>query len=575
MRDIHLSIPDIVNTLDGNTLSDLSISTEEPEPEVGRNASSYKKQQGGFFFGSSSSDNNSKVIQAAREKNYAVVSFMVENDMVTDFGKTDADKKTVLHYLVHDYYLNDSIGNTIRKILSSSKSSNFINKQDKQGNTPLHVAVKSGQHNLATALIKAGAKKTLKNDEGHYVASEDCPSVADSDTMGSTMSPVVMMNVTETDTPKLHASIKNMVDMFFKEPTSSKGAKGSADTDTEATLDVASMKQKIDNAAKKEDEDDTEAIQVIHQGSDKQVEASPQVQEEKKQLTGGINLGLNSINSANSDSEVNTDVFVERMMNKYSLHGGSSFQKTDTESRFESIVSEFTGRNSDRDGCGYQEGGVRGKRQLKSVPTIRNRTSIFGGASSDTSEANEDTPRGQLARFVDKQADEIHERVVKAIMDLMKVDEDTAKVYKAFLYRKVRDEKQDVRSPLDRAVAMEEMLQSLGKKELAKVDVEKYREMIKKAREERKERGPREPREPREQREQREQREPREQTDKPKRGRKTKTSSDEISETSSAEVPDETQLSRTSFSDMTMEEDGEETHDDKFTLDSYSQTSEF
>ena len=62
----------------------------------------------------------------------------------------------------------------------------------------------------------------------------------------------------------------------------------------------------------------------------------------------------------------------------------------------------------------------------------------------------------EMARAIKKQSTEIHERVIAKIMEILKVDEITARAYKGALYAKVKDEHPEL-SNFDRAVEMEKL----------------------------------------------------------------------------------------------------------------------
>ena len=74
----------------------------------------------------------------------------------------------------------------------------------------------------------------------------------------------------------------------------------------------------------------------------------------------------------------------------------------------------------------------------------------------------------ELSRLINNQASEIHERVIKKIMELMKVDEQVARDYKAALWRQVKAKNPDMKSNLDLSVEMEKIAL---KKNLKDVDL--------------------------------------------------------------------------------------------------------
>lgn len=148
-----------LNLSDFDSSNEMSIGTETNQPQTG----------GGV------SDNNQKALLAAKEKNFGVVSFMVKNRMVTNLGSVDSDNRTLLHYLSKSP-TNAEADNAVDTILSGGAVSSFINKQDKNGDTPMHLAVKAGNHVLASRLEKAGSKLDIRNNQGFKIDAETADS---------------------------------------------------------------------------------------------------------------------------------------------------------------------------------------------------------------------------------------------------------------------------------------------------------------------------------------------------------------------------------------------------------------
>lgn len=86
-----------------------------------------------------------------------------------------------------------------------------------------------------------------------------------------------------------------------------------------------------------------------------------------------------------------------------------------------------------------------------------------------------------LERMINNQADEVHQRTVKKIMDLLKVDEETAKQYKNAIYRMVRDSNKDL-TYLEKAYEMEKRA---TKETLNSIDIDKARDESQKLKEQR------------------------------------------------------------------------------------------
>jgi len=85
-------VGNIENILFGNNA--LSIGTETPT-----------NQRGGFW-GSSTSGNDKKALIAAKTGRFNVLEFMVNNDMISNYGTTDNEGCTLVHYISSNYSSN-------------------------------------------------------------------------------------------------------------------------------------------------------------------------------------------------------------------------------------------------------------------------------------------------------------------------------------------------------------------------------------------------------------------------------------------------------------------------------------
>lgn len=104
-----------------------------------------------------------------------------------------------------------------------------------------------------------------------------------------------------------------------------------------------------------------------------------------------------------------------------------------------------------------------------------NMNRMHGSDLSESSEGSNGELRN-LSRFIRNQASEIHERAVKKIMELMNVDEQTAKYYKAELYRRVKADKPELNN-FDRAVELEKLV---SEDILKDIDIDKVSSEIQK-----------------------------------------------------------------------------------------------
>jgi ankyrin repeat protein len=75
-----------------------------------------------------------------------------------DINIKNKDGKTPLHIAVENNYED------IIKFLLENKAD--VNVKDNEGNTPLHIAIKKGNYFVIKELIKFGADKNAKNNKG-------------------------------------------------------------------------------------------------------------------------------------------------------------------------------------------------------------------------------------------------------------------------------------------------------------------------------------------------------------------------------------------------------------------------
>lgn len=129
-------------------------------------SNNHNTQTGGLFFNfNNCSKNNDIFLKAYRKGKYESMKFMLDNDMVTDFRHTDRYGNTILHYAV----VNEDV-EFINYLLDHVKNDKkLLNKGNKKGDTPLHVAVRKGMTEIADVLIERGACPKKKNNDGYYV----------------------------------------------------------------------------------------------------------------------------------------------------------------------------------------------------------------------------------------------------------------------------------------------------------------------------------------------------------------------------------------------------------------------
>lgn len=474
MKRINLNVSEF-NNESANNLPNILNMTESFGTETVIN--NQNEQKGGFFWSSTGcSENDKKALVAARQKNFAVVCFMVENDMIHNYGTTDEDECTLLHYLVANFNMYNEV-KIIKKIINSSDVKNFINKQNKNGDTALLIAVKFGHNALADILVKVGADKSIKNKKGLWVQSSECPSDqavksidvrsdAYSYSPGINLSPVYIGTMSDETA---HEVVDDIIKTFFgknKKPMKMEYSPTTINIDkllTESAKNVPTTTEDFLNEFLNENKDFKNKYEKQYGGK----------------------------------SKVDTDTLIKELINKY-----DDDETTMSKEKKHSDAVGFLGKL-----LGFQKGGEHespcsfsfnqdftnnysfksnnvkyeysdqygGKRRKQKIVKGQRVLNMYKEGVYDNDGTTFNRRQSELSRLINNQATEIHNQVVKTIMELMKVDEETAKVYKAALWRMVKEKFPDVKTNLDKST---EMKQLATKKILKTIDIEKYKKDI-------------------------------------------------------------------------------------------------
>ena len=84
------------------------------------------------------------------------------------FKLKDNDNNNILHIMISDNKC-DKIKKLLEKGLKYGYLDYIINKQNKEGDTPLHLAVKNKNYSIASLLIDYGANKNIMNCQGQKI----------------------------------------------------------------------------------------------------------------------------------------------------------------------------------------------------------------------------------------------------------------------------------------------------------------------------------------------------------------------------------------------------------------------
>ena len=305
-----------------------SIGTESNSPQ--------SVQNGGFFWSSNKSNNDSKCLIAARTKDYSVVDFMLNHEMISNLCTQDSNGNTLLHYLVKDSNTNSKAVSILNNVLGRKDLNNYINIQNNSGNTPLIDAVVSGNMKLCNNLIALGADKNIRNEEGLHVSAEQTDAAVQSGGISdNNYSPTSDFSVTEEQ--------KDFNSLFVKDSAA-------------FTASESNMPDKL------------------------------------------------TITESNVQSDVrNSDTFIRNLDNKLDSNNAP---ERNTEQFLNFLEQKYI--------TGNQEGGVYTRHVKLGNRNLR----YYGNEHSYEGSASD----AELSRMIKNQASEIHDRVIKKIMELDKVD---------------------------------------------------------------------------------------------------------------------------------------------------------
>ena len=490
---------------------------------------------GNWFFGGN--ENNQKAIQACKEHEFAALSFLIRHDMVTDYGVQDPDTgSTILHCVAKHFSNIPDVQDVLVKILTNKSVSSFINIKNKTGCTPLHIALSQGNQPLVNLLIRAGADPKIRNNEGKYIATDDECSIMGSETspympqmsqMSATSASVFApkaegkqgyKRTKRSESPKQNISdvdnsdVNDIVNMLLALNSKQQPQISEYSTDMPSSFRSPSECGDVSSELFNTDK----FLNEILEGTRRNVLVNPS---KKMNSSDRINMMPMNLQTNRYDSNPNllvggskgqTVISGSRRMNLYSefedLTGGWDRQTRQSDRRGRETSDEHTNlkqsyrdsnrstaiRDNESDWNDYGQpsrvtgsrSGSKGKSGKSSKSGSKSRGKQSSRIPDQTSESldfeydstkdyNQQGDNRSLTRHK-SQVDIIHKRTVEKIQAIMNVDSDTAKNYKAVLYRKVKEEHPEL-GGYDRAIEMEKLA---TKENLDKIDINKVTQEI-------------------------------------------------------------------------------------------------
>lgn len=111
-------------------------------------------------------------LKAFNDKNLDLALYILINKQCCLECK-DSNGNTILHHLVLCSKDNSKCADAIDNLIKSGENTSCINQQNNKGQTPILLAVKIENSDVANKLDLAGADKSIKDNDGNFVAVED------------------------------------------------------------------------------------------------------------------------------------------------------------------------------------------------------------------------------------------------------------------------------------------------------------------------------------------------------------------------------------------------------------------
>jgi len=489
-------------------------------------------QEGGCFTSYTCNEINNLILQAFTSKKPDVVCFLLENikTKIDKLDMKDKHERTFLHYFIL-YNNYEIINQYLIKILKNKDICSVrdaINAQDVLGNTPLHYALMIQNDMIINLLIERGANKKIKNNEGSYIDTENNlhdqnqtqtqtqtdnnsakknikKDIEDIDMSNSDIfiSEVQILDNDIVDRLRYNINLKprDATDSFVFNPSTMRNTM-TKNTMTEeiATDDIANaIIAKMRNDGGSDDKDDDKG----------KGEGDNKDDDEYKGKGKDNNLGLVELTVLPRVSEpealtVNTDEIINALQKSNPQAGGKKSKKSKkskgsrklrtysefsfgSEGAFGDPINTAEDLTESTEQIGLELLKLNAKKTEKSETesdedkTLEKKLFEKTEKSDEKSEEkSEDTIEVQselseMARSIARQSTEIHERVIKKIAELLKLDlnnpEDNkkARYYKATIWKQITTKHPEL-SNFDRAVEMEK---KVTKDYLKTIDINK------------------------------------------------------------------------------------------------------
>ena len=403
-------------------------------------------------------DCSSKIaLKAFNSNDIKTALFILDNvDENCSLCEQDDNCKSVLHHLVLNCD-NDECTKVLKKILGRPDVCQFINLQNSDGSTVLHIAVLKKRFDIADLIIDAGADMSIANNDG-FVVEKEGGSDSDGDSDGNTnifhpnsgVNKRLVLNIliNKADAPTTLGLNDTDTDM---------GRVGNKEDDVDVADTVAEVRGLISKLETKIKEHEQKPINIAHPpaptapapttpapiASTPAPLASTPAPTTPAPVQEPVNNGDGNVTNENGTiggyvDNNDTEIFANNMIKKI---------KNLTEKA--NIVNEIQqGGNTKL--MGYRSLNVisfkNAEKTKKSSNTNVKENSLTGYFLSDSSEL---VGGNELERMINNRKSEVHEDVLRMIIDMLNngtitqnkkpvdANERNARLIKSFLYKMV------------------------------------------------------------------------------------------------------------------------------------------
>jgi hypothetical protein len=467
-----------------------------------------------------------------------VINNALSKNVKLDMNKRDSNERTILHWLVSTSAFDQFAKKLLFDILNTPGISKYINNQDKAGNTVAHIALYISENNnvdmddIISFLIKRGIDLSIKNSEGRNITLTEIPvQASDSEKSESniTINNIFIkksdkedredkkekktFKISESDAVKIAENlVKNYVmrtdedneTINFNRNTETTVEEPKRKDDTKVELNKNGEKKKINfGGSMTQSEDSIEIIRDLVNGFKKsnqlnnttrsfQKKAASQLGGASK-VSGVRNRVSYSEQESPNESRMNlnnTMDVVDRITKMKTNNSSSSMSSITISSSYnlnkkggasESIEDNIAkGKESDSDSESTNTTSSDITSSSTSDEIISDSTSsdeTFSGGELDNNLGVNSDQESEALRNLSRLEDNEHSRALKKIQEILKVDEETAKIYRAILWDLVNKE---MKGESNKARSQELEKRSSDEKVLKKINSKEIDEMKKK-----------------------------------------------------------------------------------------------